>query len=104
MAKRSRRTAAAAERGDPLMMRQLAGCALIALTTACGSGGKTPSGDGEVRVSVAPYSLPGVGYVCYDLAVSTTNELVWKEGHPRFSQAQGDPNTICSDQFGNGVG
>src|SRR5262245_38300584 len=89
-------------------MTRFAVCALVALSaswSACGSNEKAPApGDGEVTISVAPYSLPGVGFVCYDMAVTTKTDTVWTKGDPWVSFAQEDTETICSDEFGNNVG
>jgi len=77
----------------------------------------TPHG---VEIVVAPLNLPGIGVACYDVQVSTANDVVWSKGDPARTllghhqpaapnallpaAPPGDATTICSDRYGNGAG
>src|SRR5689334_20305823 len=41
-----------------------------------------PRSADHLAVSVAPLSLPGIGFACYDIAVTSTGETVWTQGLP----------------------
>lgn len=74
---------------------------VVPLVAACSEGPTGPN----VKVQVSPLELPGVGRVCYDLAVENGDtETVWSKGDPGLTSADGDDDTVCSDQYGNGAG
>ena len=76
-----------------------------------------------VEVRVAPLSLTGIGYACYDVQVSSgagaSAEIVWQRGEPDRTRlgadqtvaapgvptpALADHATLCSDVYGSGSG
>ncbi|MFO0746093.1 MAG: hypothetical protein U1F43_10515 [Myxococcota bacterium] len=95
-------------------------CVVVVTVLGAGCAGEAGSGPGDrVAIHVAPLDLPGIGYACYDVRVSTGaggSEVVWSEGDPDWTQTgadQGAPapgtpgdgpadtTTICSSQYGN---
>jgi hypothetical protein len=99
---------------------------VIALAACAGSADVPAPADG-LAIAIAPLSLPGIGFACYDFRVNNgpggTGDVVWKKGDPnltRLGQNQNadpgntatnplvpgsaDGETICSNNFGNGPG
>ncbi len=99
---------------------------VIALAACADMADTSPPADG-LSIAVAPLSLPGVGFACYDLRVNNgpggTGDVVWRRGDPAFTRLGQDQNTdptdtaanpptpgsadsdtVCSNTFGNGSG
>ena len=68
---------------------------------ACAGG--SPPGQ-RVALGVAPLSLPGVDYACYDVAIDGPSGRVITLGDPTRTRAEGDDDALCSWQYGNGKG
>ncbi|MFO0746244.1 MAG: hypothetical protein U1F43_11295 [Myxococcota bacterium] len=77
---------------------------LAALVPAACSGQAGGPGGPSFALTVAPLSLPGVSYVCYDLAITGPTGPVASFGVPGLAYAAGDTDAICSWQYGNGDG
>ncbi len=94
---------------------------LMALSTvpllagACADAESEPRG---LELAVAPLQLDGIGQACYDIRVSNltngTGQTVWSKGTPGHQVPVpasvvdkfkvGDPDAICSGQYGNATG
>ncbi len=58
-----------------------------------------------LEIRVQPLQFDSVLKVCYDIAVyDGIGTLLWQAGVPNLNWDQGDPTTICSDEFGTGSG
>ncbi len=69
---------------------------------ACDDGGASPEARG-LKVTVAPLHLAGIDLACYDLRVSGVDDVVFAQGDPAVSKADGD-GAVCSDRYGSGAG
>jgi len=78
---------------------------LVALAASCISEAPGAHAEGQLAVAVAPLSLPGISYACYDLEVrNDLEEVVWARGERPTTRAQGDTGALCSDAYGAGAG
>lgn len=101
----------------------LAAAALLTLSQAAlvGCSSTPPPEVRGLTVVVAPLSLQGVSVACYDVAVTSANEVVWARGTPTYTRlghdqasppdatapvipTLQDATSVCSDRYGNGAG
>ena len=72
---------------------------LAVFTLGCSEGLMLPPGD-DLRVAVAPLSLPGLSEVCFDLRVTNgpdgTGDVVWSRGTPGLNGGTPDDDALCS--------
>ncbi len=81
-------------------------CLLVVGTApllACAKSEVAPTGHG-LGIGIAPLALVGIDYACYDLAIVGPGGPVVSLGDPATSYLDGDSDTICSWQYGNGRG
>ena len=86
--------------------RPVVWCLLALAVGGCADdASRAPPASGDLAVRVSPLSLPGIAVACYDVAVKNdVGEIVWSEGDPTVSYANGDLRSLCSDRYGNGAG
>ncbi|MFO0747101.1 MAG: hypothetical protein U1F43_15780 [Myxococcota bacterium] len=70
----------------------VASLTVTSVAAGCAADGGPPPGTGALRIAVAPLSLPDVTDVCYALAVTGPDGLVWEQRH------------ICAGRYGNARG
>lgn len=79
--------------------------ALCSLGCSDGAGPDSGSNSPTVTVRVAPLDTTApFGVVCYDLRVATAEGTLWTKGEQPLTRDQGDTDTVCSDESGNGPG
>lgn len=77
---------------------------IVVGATFIGCGGTNRPTGPSFKLTVAPLSLTGIDYACYDIAVTGPAGPVVSFGQQGTSWLEGDAGTICSWQYGNLAG
>ncbi|MFO0749959.1 MAG: hypothetical protein U1F43_30465 [Myxococcota bacterium] len=96
------------------MIRSILTASSLAWCLLACSGDDAEPAEPRIELRVAPLSLSGIGFACFDVRVDNGAGPVWSRGDPaltRFGADQtGGANTgapdldaLCSDAFGNGA-
>ena len=76
----------------------------LACTVVSGCGKSDAPTGPSLALQIAPLTLEGIDYACYDIRVAGQAGPVVSLGDPTVSYIAGDSDTICSWQYGNGDG